>query len=101
MYKCMVTGKMSRQGDPRTGEFIHIGEEGAKASYESKGSEKLNRLVVKTRVREYRNFDQESEEEWFSYGTEIVKEIHATDEGVAVWNSLSPEEQEMFVKGLP
>jgi hypothetical protein len=76
MYKCQVTGKQSKLG------------------------EKLNKIVVQTRAREYKHWDRENEEEWFSHGTEIVREINATDEGLAIWNDLTPEEREEFVKGL-
>jgi hypothetical protein len=76
MYKCQVTGKQSKPG------------------------EKLNKIVVQTRAREYKHWDRENEEEWFSHGTEIVREINATDEGRDIWNSLTAEEREEFVKGL-
>jgi len=66
----------------------------------SKLGEKLNKITVKTRSVQYKNWDREAEEEWFSYGTEIVKEINASDEGLALWTSLSSEEREEFVKGL-
>lgn len=101
MYKCQVTGKLSRRGDPRVGEFYHISDVGAKSAPEDvRGSEKLNKIVVETRQVEYKHWDRENEEEWFSYGTEIVREINASDEGLALWNSWTPEEREAFVKGL-
>jgi hypothetical protein len=76
MFKCQVTGRSSKAGD------------------------KLNKIVVETRTREYRHWDRENEEEWFSQGSEIVREINATDEGVRIWDSLSPEERQEFLKGL-
>ena len=76
MYKCEITGHYSMPG------------------------EKLNRVVVKTRTRTYKHWDRESEEEWFSQGTEIVREVNATDEGVRIWEALTPEERESFVQGL-
>jgi hypothetical protein len=88
MFKCQVTGKYSRQGKPGTETTQPI------------AGEKLNKIVVETRQVEYKHWDRENEEEWFSYGTEIVREINATEEGLAVWNSLSPEERAEFVKGL-
>lgn len=97
MFKCQVTGKLSRRGDPRTVGFVHIDE---KNPDNGSGSEKLNRIVIETRQVEYKHWDRENEEEWFSYGTEIVREINATEEGLAIWNSLSPEERAEFVKGL-
>lgn len=66
----------------------------------SKPLEKLTKLVVKTRQVEYRHWDRDSEEEWFTQGTEIVREVNVSEEGLAVWNKLTPEEQEEFVKGL-
>jgi hypothetical protein len=76
MFKCQVTGKQSEPG------------------------EKLNKIVVATRPREYKHWDRENEEEWFSHGSEIVREINATDEGQRIWNELSDEERAEFVKGL-
>lgn len=66
----------------------------------SKPLEKLNKVVVKTRQVEYRHWDRETEEEWFTQGTEIVREVNATEEGLALWNKLTAEEREEFVKGL-
>lgn len=93
MYKCDITGKLSRLGDPRIGELVHMHEIGNK---DERGSEKLNKIVVRTRTREYRHWDRENEEEWFSQGTEIVREVNATDEGLAIWNSMTPEQREAF-----
>ncbi len=76
MFKCQVTGRQSMPGD------------------------KLNKIVVQTRTREYKHWDRENEEEWFSHGSEIVREINATDEGQRIWNELTAEEREEFVKGL-
>lgn len=94
MFKCEITGKLSRQGDPRTVGFIHIHE----MKGEERGSEKLNKIVVRTRQVEYKNWDRVNEEEWFSYGTEIVKEVNASDEGLAIWNRMTPEQREEFCK---
>ena len=98
MYKCQVTGKLSRQGDPRIGGLMLLHESGAVD--ESKGSEKLNKIVVETRTKEYRNWDNESEEEWFSYGTEIVREINASDTGLSIWNSWTEDQRKSFLKSL-
>lgn len=98
MFRCMVTGKLSRRGDPRIEEFVVINE--AKPDDGDKGSEKLHKIVVETRQVEYKHWDNEAEEEWFSYGTEIVREINATEEGVRIWETLTPEEREELVKGL-
>lgn len=76
MYKCQITGRNSREG------------------------EKLNKITVETRPREYKHWDREAEEDWFSYGTEIVREVNATDEGLQIWNSMTAEQQAAFVKSL-
>lgn len=94
MFRCDITGKLSRRGDPRTGELVHINE--FSADKDDRASEKPHRIVVKTRTREYKNWDRENEEEWFSYGTEIVKEVNATDEGLAIWNRMTDEQRASF-----
>jgi hypothetical protein len=76
MYKCQVTGRLSKEG------------------------EKLNKIVVATREVEYKHWDRDAEEEWFSHGTEIVREINASEEGVQVYNALSPEDRAVLVKSL-
>jgi hypothetical protein len=76
MYKCQVTGKFSKEG------------------------EKLNKVVVATRTVEYKHWDREAEEEWFSHGSEIVKEINASDEGARLWESWTPDQQAAFAKSL-
>lgn len=98
MYRCQVTGKLSRRGDPRIGELAYIHE--LKADDEARGSEKLNKIVVETRQVEYKHWDRENEEEWFSYGTEVVREINASDEGVRIWNEMTEEQRAAFVQGL-
>jgi len=55
---------------------------------------------VGTRPREYKHWDAEGEEEWFSYGSEIVKEIDVSEEGLAIWGRMTLEQQEAFVKAL-
>jgi hypothetical protein len=92
MSKCQVTGKFSRQGKPGP-----LDKDGNPTRIPG---EKLNKIVVQTRPREYKHWDRENEEEWFSHGTEIVREINASDEGLAIWNSMNAEEREEFVKGL-
>jgi hypothetical protein len=93
MFRCQITGKLSRRGDPRTGELVHIHE---MSNIDDRGSEKLHKIVVRTRQVEYKHWDREAEEEWFSYGTEIAKEVNATDEGLAIWNRMTPEQREEF-----
>lgn len=69
MYKCAITGKFSKPG------------------------EKVNRIVTKTRPKDY--YEQRYNEETDRYenilvgkGWEIVEEVFATDEGLKVWNNL-------------
>ena len=112
MYICQVTGKYSRQGRPgpldKDGNPTHI------------PGEKLNKIVVATRERIYtkwiRNDDkaeslspelilnQSNDRKWLEVfvgrGWEIVREINASDEGLALWNSWSPEEREVFLQHL-
>jgi hypothetical protein len=76
MYKCQVTGKQSREG------------------------EKLNKIVVETREKQYKHWDREAEEEWFTQGVEIAREVNACADGVAMWEAWSPEEKEDFRKRL-
>jgi len=76
MFICQVTGRVSKPG------------------------EGLNKIVVGKRQRVYKNWDHEREETWESLGWEITREINATDEGILMWNEMTPEEQERFVKHL-
>jgi hypothetical protein len=76
-YRCMVTGRLSREG------------------------EKLNKIVIETRPREYKHWDREAEEEWFSHGTEIVREINASTAGLELWQSWNAEERAAFAARFP
>lgn len=76
MYRCAITGNQSKHG------------------------EKLNKLVIETRPKTYKHWDHEAEEEWFSHGTEIVREISVCQEGLDIWNGMSPEQQALFAKSL-
>jgi hypothetical protein len=71
-----------------------------KENDEISGSEKLNKIVIETREVEYKHWDREAEEEWYSYGTEIVREINASDAGLALWNSWNEDTRKMFVRQL-
>ena len=67
MYRCYVTGKMSKPG------------------------EKVNKLVIKTRPRTYwGSFQNEEtgnvETVEIGHGSEIVREVNVTDEGMRMWN---------------
>lgn len=75
MYRCQITGRLSREGD------------------------KLNKIVAQTRIKEYKHRNPETDEEWSSFGTEIVQELNATDAGVELWNTWSEEKRASFLKG--
>ena len=97
MYICQVTGKYSRQGKPgptdKEGHVTQI------------PGEKLNKIVIATRERIYTKWVKNEETHKYEEveagrGWEIVREINASDEGLALWNSWSPEERAVFVKHL-
>ena len=105
MYKCQITGKLSRHGDPRIGEFTVISEAGNKSVDEARGSEKLNRIVVETRERIYTRWVKNEETNKYEEveagrGWEIVREINASAEGLALWEAWSPEERATFLKHM-
>ena len=62
--------------------------------------EAQNKITLKARQRVYKNWDAEREEYWESFGTEIVKEVCVSEEGLAIWNALTPEEQERLAQRL-
>ncbi len=104
MFICQVTGKLSRRGDPRIGELAVISETGNKVE-DTRGSEKLNRIVVATRERTYYKWVKNEEtNKWeeveCGHGWEIVREINASQEGLDLWNGWTPEEREDFLKRL-
>ena len=79
MYKCEITGKMSKPGD------------------------KLRKVVAVTRQREYKErvYNEEtrrSEELVVGHGWEIVRELNASQEGETIWNSMTPDDQAAWVK---
>lgn len=76
MYRCVITGKQSEPG------------------------EACHRLVVATRPRTYKHWDREAEEEWFTQGTEIVREVNASAEGERIWTAMTDEQKTAFVKSL-
>jgi len=97
MYRCEITGKLSRRGGPGPTD---------KDGYPTQiPGEKLNRIVVKTRERIYtKRVKNEETKQWeeveIGRGWEIVREINASDEGLALWESWTPEEREAFVDNL-
>lgn len=97
MYICQVTGKFSRQGRPGP-----LDKEGYPTQIPG---EKLNKIVVATRERVYTKWIKNEEthkyeEVEIGRGWEIVREINASDEGLALWNSWSPEERAIFLQHL-
>lgn len=80
MFKCGITGKLSDVGEAQ------------------------HKVVVSKRTKEYSAWRENDDEEWefvkVSSGWEIAKEISATEEGLKLWESWSPTEQENFVKSF-
>ena len=81
MYVCQITGKQSKLG------------------------EKLNKITVATRPRTYTRWVRNEEtNKWeevvCGHGWEIVREINASQEGVQMWESWTPEERLVFLKHL-
>lgn len=79
MFKCEITGKLSKFG------------------------EKLHKVVVSKRNREYKEwvYDEEtrrSNELVVGHGWEIVRELNCSEEGEAKWNAMSPDDQAAWVK---
>lgn len=81
MYICQVSGKLSELG------------------------EKLNKIVVASREKVY--FERRLNEDLRKYetvevgrGTEVVKEINASDEGVTTWNLMSSDERLALLSSL-
>jgi hypothetical protein len=69
MFKCQITGKMSRPG------------------------EKANKIIVETRPKTYYGWflNEETgkmEHHEVARGWEIVKEVNATDEGLRIWKEM-------------
>ena len=81
MFICQVTGQPSKHGEP------------------------LNRIVVATRERTYfEDYFNEETREWeqveIGRGSEIVREINASADGVSAWQALSETERASFVRTL-
>jgi len=72
MFKCGITGKMSKPG------------------------EKCHRIIISRRPKTYykwvRNEDNQMVEVEAARGYETVKEVNATKEGLAIWNAQRLEE---------
>lgn len=81
MYRCQVTGKLSKYG------------------------EKLNKIVVAKRPRDYTKWVREEEsnkwsEVWVAKGWEIVRELNVSTEGEALWSTWTEEQRLLFLKQL-
>lgn len=76
MFHCAITGRVSKPG------------------------EGMNKLVIETRTRIYKNWDRDREENWESFGTEIVREVNVSDEGLLEWAAMSDEERALLKKRL-
>jgi hypothetical protein len=81
MFYCQVTGRLSKRG------------------------EKVNKIVVATRDRiYYKKIRNEETNKWedveIGRGTEIVKEINASQEGLDIFDAMSPEDRALFCKEL-
>jgi hypothetical protein len=81
MYLCQVTGKVSEPG------------------------EKLNKIVVQTRSKTYRESRYNEEIRRYEtvdvgQGVEIVREIDASDEGVSRWEAMSDSDRKYLVEQL-
>jgi hypothetical protein len=79
MFKCAITGKTSKPGEGQ------------------------NKIVFRKRERVYtqKYFDEETrliETVEVGRGWEVVEEVNASDEGVQMWNELTPDEQDMFIR---
>ena len=102
MFKCQITNKMSRRGDPRTGAYTYIDE---KSGEDSHSSEKVHRIVIQTRERVYKQrvFNEttrQAEEVIVGRGSEISMEISCTEEGKNIWDAWNQAERDTFVKKL-
>lgn len=82
-YKCQISGRQSKLG------------------------EKLNKIVVETRVKHYTKMVRDEESripKWTevpcAVGFEIVRELNASASGLEQWESWDVEERAMFLKHL-
>ena len=101
-YRCQITGKVSRQGDPRTGEWMYVSDV-EKADF--RAPEKLNKIVVATRPKVYtRWFKNEETNQWYeaevARGFETVQELNVSEEGMRIWESWSDSQRDAFLKRL-
>lgn len=79
MFRCQITNRLSNVGD------------------------KCNKIVIERRPKTYTSwFRNEDTGKWEEHevgrGWEIVREINSTDSGVALWNSWTESDKELFAK---
>jgi hypothetical protein len=82
MFRCEITGKVSQPG------------------------EKLNKVIAITRPKTYTKWVRDEESHtprWVEVpagtGFEPVLELSLSQEGLNLWNSWTPEERALFLKG--
>lgn len=90
MFICEITGKQSRA---KRLERVAVGEE-----WKEIPAEKPTLIVAATRAVQYKHWDHENEEHWYTNGTEIVRELRASEEGARLWNSWTDEQRAAFLK---
>lgn len=80
MFFCMFTKKFSAPGEAQ------------------------HKVIISKRPKEYSAWRENDDEEWIfvkvSSGWEIEKELPATEEGLKLWESWSPEQQAIFSKSF-
>jgi len=79
MYRCEITNKVSEPGDP------------------------LNKIVALTRPKTYfRWIKNEENNRWeeveVGHGSEVVRELSLSAEGLQLWHSWSDVDRELFLK---
>ena len=71
----------------------------------SKPCEKLNRIVVQRREKIYTEFvrneeTNQFEEQVVGTGSECVREINASEEGLRLWTAWTEDERAVFLRSL-
>ena len=89
MYRCQITGKNSKPGNPHATPYPIA-------------AEKLNKIVVATREKVYtKKVRNEETNKWedveIGHGWEIVRELNVNAEGLALWNSWNEDERTAFL----
>lgn len=78
MFRCGITGKLSQLGEAQ------------------------HKITMEKRDKDYSAWRENDDEDWefvkVSSGWEIAREVSATEEGLKLWESWSPSQQEAFIK---